>query len=223
MSRTLEETALPRIAPLSVLPIFCKLAGRRVVLAGSGDGAVWKAELLVAAGARLDIYADSSAADFGPLGRQEPARIAIHARHWQPGDLAGAALAIADLDSEEEARAFAEAARKVGVPCNLVDRPALCDFQFGSVVNRSPLVIGISTDGAAPVFGQAIRARIETVLPAGLQAWAEAAKRWRPFVQAFSLGALARRRLWERFARDALARPQTPPGEEDREAFLDMA
>ena len=53
--------------------------------------------------------------------------------------------------------------------------PAHGDFQFGSIVNRSPLVVAISTDGAAPVFGQAIRARIETLLPMGFQAWAAAA------------------------------------------------
>ena len=52
-------------------------------------------------------------------------------------------------------------------------------FQFGAIVNRSPLVVGISTDGAAPVLGQAIRSRIEALLPAGLARWAARAKAWR--------------------------------------------
>ena len=67
-----------------------------------------------------------------------------------------------------EAAAFAALARRAGVPVNVIDKPAFCDFSFGSIVNRSPLVIGISTDGAAPVFGQAIRAKLEALDPARL-------------------------------------------------------
>ena len=53
------------------------------------------------------------------------------------------------------------------MPVNVIDKPAFCDFSFGAIVNRSPLVIGISTDGAAPVFAQAIRAKLEALLPKG--------------------------------------------------------
>ena len=74
---------------------------------------------------------------------------------------------------------FAAAARAVGVPVNVIDKPAFCDFAFGAIVNRSPLVIGISTDGAAPVFAQAIRAKLEALLPKGFADWAAAAARWR--------------------------------------------
>ena len=65
--------------------------------------------------------------------------------------------------------AFCAAARAAGVPVNVIDKPAYCDFSFGAIVNRSPLVIGISTDGAAPVFAQAIRAKLEALLPQGLR------------------------------------------------------
>ena len=88
-------------------------------------------------------------------------------------------------------RALPPAARRAGVPVNVIDRPAFCDFSFGAIVNRSPLVIGISTDGAAPVFGQAIRAKIEALIPKGFARWAEAARAWRPRVQA--LGAAVSR------------------------------
>ena len=67
----------------------------------------------------------------------------------------------------------------------MIDRPAFCDFSFGAIVNRSPLVIGISTDGAAPVFAQAIRARIEALLPQSFSRWVEAAARWRGAVKGF--------------------------------------
>ena len=91
--------------------------------------------------------------------------IVIHERAWTAPDLSGAAIAVAECDNDDEAARFAAAARAAGVPVNVIDRPAFCDFAFGAIVNRSPLVIGISTDGAAPVFGQAIRAKIEALIP----------------------------------------------------------
>ena len=225
MTRTLISADPTRIAPLAVLPIFFKLDDRRVVVAGAGDGAAWKAELLAAAGARVDIYVGhvGGSAELEALCRHHGGRVALFAREWAAADLPGAALAIADLATDAEAQAFLDAAKAAGTPCNVVDRPSYCDFQFGSVVNRSPLVIGISTDGAAPVFGQAIRARIEALLPAGFQRWAEAAKAWRPAVQAMSLSFQARRRVWERFAREALARPGWAPRDTDRDAFVAAA
>jgi uroporphyrin-III C-methyltransferase / precorrin-2 dehydrogenase / sirohydrochlorin ferrochelatase len=83
---------------------------------------------------------------------------------------------------------------------NVVDKPGFCDFQFGSVVNRSPVVIGISTDGAAPILGQAIRRRIETLLHPSLSAWASLAKEMRERVMAQLPPGRSRRAFWERFA-----------------------
>ena len=96
---------------------------------------------------------------------------------------AGAALAVGAL-AGEEAPAFAAAARQHGVPVNIVDTPELSSFSFGTIVNRSPVVIGISTAGVAPVLGQAIRAKIEALLHPALGAWAAAAQRLRAIVNA---------------------------------------
>src|SRR5262249_31042118 len=98
------------------------------------------------------------------------------------------------------------------------DKPALSDFAFGAIVNRSPLVIGVSTDGAAPVFAQAIRARIETLIPHGFARWAEAAARWRPRVR--GVGRTLARRFWETFAARAVARARGPQGDAELAALL---
>lgn len=222
MSRGSPSSDAGRIAPLSVLPVFFKLRGKRAVVAGNGAGAAWKAELLAAAGAEVDIFADDPAQELVDVVAAVEA-IRHVPRGWQPDDLAGAAIAIADVEHETEAEASVAAARAAGIPVNVVDKPSFCDFQFGGIVNRSPLVIGISTDGAAPVFGQAVRTRIETALPTGFQRWAEAARAWRPYVQALALPFQARRRVWEHFARVALARPNEPPTEADREVFVAQA
>lgn len=218
-----------RIAPLATLPVFHKLKGRTVVLVGNSDGARWKAELLTATGANVRALVgteaetpelEAMAAGFTDRHGEGFGSIEIQRREWQPADFTDAALAIADIESTEEAAAFAAAARAAGLPVNVIDNPAFCDFQFGAIVNRSPLVISISTDGAAPVFGQAIRAKIEALLPRGLAAWAKAARDWRPAVQAEKPTYALRRRFWERFTRRALTSPDTPPTEVDRRALM---
>jgi uroporphyrin-III C-methyltransferase/precorrin-2 dehydrogenase/sirohydrochlorin ferrochelatase len=212
-----EPTTARRIDRLATLPLFHKLEGRKVVLAGGSEGALWKAELIAAAGADLHVFAGDAADRFTAFAHEPPAgHVTVVARHWQPDDLADAALAIGDIDDLAEARAFAAAARQLGVPVNVVDKPEFCDFAFGSLVNRSPLIVAISTDGASPVFGQAIRAKIEGLLPAGLKGWAQAAKDWRPAVQLRELPFALRRAFWERFTARAIAAPERDPGEIDR-------
>ena len=211
------------IQPLATLPLFFKLGGRRVLLVGGSDGAAWKAELLAAAGAKIVVIAAEPGERMRIIVAAAGASAALIERSWMPDDLKGAALAIADLETREDALAFQAAARASGVPVNLVDRPEFCDFQFGSIVNRSPLVVGISTDGAAPVFGQAVRARIETLLPAGFARWAQAARDWRPAVQARALPFRARRDFWESFTALALSRPNDAPSQDDQRNLLSRA
>ncbi len=163
------------------LPAFFALENKRAVVAGGSHAAAWKAELLSAAGAAVDVFAPTVSEDMLALGAALPrGAITIHERIWAAQDFAGAAIAVADCADDREAARFAAAARAAGVPVNVIDRPAFCDFAFGAIVNRSPLVIGISTDGASPVFGQAIRAKIEALIPKGFARWAEAARTWRP-------------------------------------------
>lgn len=218
-----------RIAPLASLPVFHKLGGRTVVLAGSSEGARWKAELLAAAGARVlalvgehanTVELQALAESLVERAQEGFGTIEILRRNWRETDLRGVALAIADLGDAAEIERFVGAARAVGVPVNVIDNPRFCDFSFGAIVNRSPLIVSISTDGAAPVLGQAIRAKIEALLPRGLAAWAKAARDWRPFVQAQRPGYALRRRFWERFTARALTDPDAPPTEADRRALM---
>jgi uroporphyrin-III C-methyltransferase / precorrin-2 dehydrogenase / sirohydrochlorin ferrochelatase len=219
--RTPAPAALARIAPMATLPLFHKLGGRKAVVAGDSDGAVWKAELLAASGAAVHVFAPQNSDAFSPLvGGDVPGSVHVLARNWVPADLEGAALAIADARSDEEAEAFAFAAHSAGAVVNIIDRPAFCDAQFGTIVNRSPLLVAISTDGAAPVFGQFIRARIEALLPQGLKSWAQAARDWRPLIQARDLSFAARRQFWERFSARALQSPDVKPQTIDREAMM---
>ena len=198
VSRQPSEIAAGRIGALSVLPVFLDLAGKRAVVAGGSQAAAWKAELLAAAGAAVDVYAPDADAgeEMAALAAREP-RVALHRRRWTAADLGGAAVALADAADDDAAASFHAAARADGVPCNVIDRPAFCDFQFGAIVNRSPVVVGISTSGAAPILGQAVRRKVETLLPPSLADWGRLAARLRGRVAARLSPGPARRRVWD--------------------------
>lgn len=188
VSRKPAEAAPARIGPLAKLPVFLDLQGKRAVVVGDTPGAAWKAELLAAAGAEV-----------------------LHIENgWRSEDLAGVALAVIDAKDPDEAASFHAAAKGNGAICSAIDRPHHGDVQFGAIVNRSPVVIGISTDGAAPILAQAIRRRIETLLPASLGVWAAVAKRIRRTVAERLPADALRRAFWERFAECAFLEPEVP-------------
>jgi uroporphyrin-III C-methyltransferase / precorrin-2 dehydrogenase / sirohydrochlorin ferrochelatase len=220
-ARAPEPTRPARMDALATLPVFLKLRGRKAVLAGGSEPALWKAELLAAAGALVTVYARDPVDGFAALAADPPdGAVSVELRDWRDGDLDGAAIAIGALTEDAEADRFVAAAQRAGVPVNVVDRPEFCAFQFGAIVNRSPLVVAISTDGAAPVFGQAIRSRIEALLPQGFKRWAEAARSWRREGERLGPDIAARRRFWERFTERALAMPERVPAQADLESLI---
>jgi uroporphyrin-III C-methyltransferase/precorrin-2 dehydrogenase/sirohydrochlorin ferrochelatase len=222
--RVPTETTSARMAPLARLPVFFALEGKRTLVAGGSAAAAWKAELLSAAGARVDVYAASMSEEMRALAAEPPrGAIALHARAWGAADLPGAAIAAAACESEDDAAAFAQAARAAGVPVNVIDKPEHCDFSFGAIVNRSPLVVGVSTDGAAPVFAQAIRAKLEALLPKGFAAWAAAAQSWRAKLKTTGLSFAARRTFWRAFTEHAVSHAQQAPQPSDFARFLRAA
>jgi len=221
VARTPTEARSSRMQPLARLPVFLALDGRRALLAGGSQAAAWKAELLSAAGARVEVYADDVSDEMEQIAAEPPrGEIILHRRVWTADDLHGAAVAIGAFDGEDSAAAFAKAARAAGVPVNVIDKPAFCDFAFGAIVNRSPLVIGISTDGAAPVFAQAIRAKLEALLPKGFAGWAAAAARWRGALKASGLSFAGRRKFWQLFTAHAVANPDSEPAQDDFDRFV---
>ncbi|RAI04151.1 uroporphyrinogen-III C-methyltransferase [Acuticoccus sediminis] len=221
-SRQPAEAQPQRLGELAVLPVFLGLKGRRAVLAGGTEAAAWKAEVLAAAGADVHIFAADPSEDMLSLIARGAAdgSLTLEPRTWTRADFDDAAIAVCDAQDDAEAEAFYNAAREAGVPVNIVDKPAFCQFQFGSIVNRSPVVVGISTDGAAPIVGQAVRRRVETLLPPGLAAWGKLAAKVRARVMERLEMGRPRRVFWERFADHAFG-DAAPP--EDVDDLIDAA
>ena len=223
-ARTPSDVRAPRMEALARLPVFFALGGRRAVVAGGSAAAAWKAELLSASGATVEVFApEPSEAMLTCAGGTQGSTVTVHRRDWKPSDLAGAAIAVGGCEDDVEGARFAAAARAAGVPVNVIDRPQFCDFSFGAIVNRSPLVIAVSTDGAAPVFAQAVRARLEALIPRGFAAWAQAARSWRSAVRTSGLPFNARRRFWQMFATHAERNPNEAPRQRDFDRLLAAA
>jgi uroporphyrin-III C-methyltransferase/precorrin-2 dehydrogenase/sirohydrochlorin ferrochelatase len=199
--------------PLPKLPIFYDLAGKRILVVGGSEGVAWKAELLAAVGGDVCIVAEDPSPELRALVASTPDHVALVQRGWRPADLEGVAIAVADIEDGGEAKRFVEMARSRNVPVNVIDQPAFCDFQFGAIVNRSPITVSISTDGAAPVLAQAVRRRIESALPLSLGAWAQTAKGFRERLKALVPSRASRRRFWETFVDTAFTHEA---GEEQR-------
>src|SRR5262245_24992032 len=134
LTRTPTEARSPRMEPLARLPVFLALAGRRVLVAGGTMAAAWKAELLSAAGAAVEVYAAEPGEAMTALGVDPPrGPVVIHRRAWSTSDFIGATIAVAACESHHEAARFEAAARAAGVPVNVIDKPEYCDFAFGAI------------------------------------------------------------------------------------------
>ena len=185
------------IGELSLLPLFFDLKGKKALVIGVSQGARWKAELVRATGALVQQL------DKPPMAENA---------------LRGYSFVVADIADEEDAAKFAKEAQAAGVAFNMVDRPGLCQFQFGAIVNRSPVIVSISTSGAAPVLAQTIRQRIESILPDNLGAWGALAKRLRGRITHVIHESSLRRAVWQRFA--GLAMAGTSASEHDEYSLL---
>ncbi|MGB9296348.1 MAG: NAD(P)-dependent oxidoreductase, partial [Pseudolabrys sp.] len=118
-SRKPLEAKPPRMSALARLPVFLALDGKRAVLAGGSPAAAWKAELLSACGAHVDVYAVDPCDELLQLAADPPrGTIAIVRRDWTAEDLKGAVVAVGAFEDDEGAARFSSAARTVGVPVN---------------------------------------------------------------------------------------------------------
>jgi uroporphyrin-III C-methyltransferase/precorrin-2 dehydrogenase/sirohydrochlorin ferrochelatase len=221
-SRPLSDRRPAAVAQLSVLPVFLELRGKSVIVAGGSDAAAWKAELLAAAGARVLVYASPQTLceRFIQLleSHHPDGQVSRAGERLSPAAFTDIALVVAEVKTEHEAAYVQRAARQSGVPLNVIDQPAFCDFQFGSIVNRSPVVVGISTGGAAPILAQAIRRKIETLLPPSVSGWADLAQRMRSLVNSRIEPGLRRRAFWQRLVDRAFG---PPPSSIDEIALAD--
>ncbi|MCQ4314503.1 uroporphyrinogen-III C-methyltransferase [Stutzerimonas zhaodongensis] len=180
---------------MDFLPLFHNLKGREVLVIGGGEIALRKARLLSEAGAVLRVVAPEVEPELSELVQKGGGRTIL--RCYEPNDLAGCVLAIAATDDEPLNAQVSQDARALGMPVNVVDSPELCTVIFPAIVDRSPLMIAVSSGGDAPVLARLMRARIETWVPSVYGELAGLAKKFRSQVKARFADVQQRRVFWE--------------------------
>jgi uroporphyrin-III C-methyltransferase/precorrin-2 dehydrogenase/sirohydrochlorin ferrochelatase len=180
---------------MQALPIFFNINNRLCVVIGGGDVAVRKVNMLLKANAAVTVVAPELCYDMQALC--DAKRIQFAHAAYTAGCLKGACLIVAATDNQEVNAAVSRDAKALNIPVNVVDAPELCTFTMGSIIDRSPVVIAVSSEGNAPVLARYIRTKIETMLPAGYGRIAGIAGEFRDKVKAKFATTQERRRFWE--------------------------
>ncbi len=180
---------------MQALPIFINITNRLCVVIGGGDVATRKVSMLLKANAAVTLISPEICHELQALA--EAKKIQCVQATYSKSQLDGACLVIAATDDEAVNKAVSVDAKALGIPVNVVDAPDLCTFTMGSIIERSPVVIAISSEGNAPVLARYIRTKIEAMLPAGYGRIAGIAGEFRDKVKAKFTTTQARRRFWE--------------------------
>ncbi|HBQ2870350.1 TPA: uroporphyrinogen-III C-methyltransferase [Klebsiella pneumoniae] len=195
------------------LPIFCQLRQRDCLLVGGGDVAERKARLLLDAGANVTV----NALDFTPQFQvwADSQMLTLVQGEFIPSLLDNCWLAIAATDDETVNQQVSEAAEARRIFCNVVDAPRQASFIMPSIIDRSPLMVAVSSGGTSPVLARLLREKLESILPLHLGQLARYAGRVKQ--QFATVG--ERRRFWEKlFVNDRLAQSLA---NDDRQAVAD--
>ncbi|MBY6046241.1 siroheme synthase CysG [Vannielia litorea] len=197
---------------MKTFPMFLRMTGRTVVIAGGGEQAAQKARLVLKTEAKIVLLADVLDDELEALvavGRATHCFEAPTASHF-----ADAALAFIATGCPARDAAIAALAQAAGCTTNVVDQPDLCDAYTPSIVDRDPLVVAIGTEGAAPVLARQVKTKIETMLEPRLGDFTAMAGRMREAV-ARRVPKRARRAFWRWAFSDAPRRLHAAGAERD--------
>ncbi|SMD01480.1 siroheme synthase CysG [Primorskyibacter flagellatus] len=178
---------------MKTFPMFLQMQGRRVIIAGGGEQAAQKCRLILKTEAAITVLApvlDPELADLIAEGR-----IDWHTGPIRPCDFEGAALVFVATGCRATDSCLHMLAKSAGAIVNVVDQPDLCDALTPSIVDRSPVVVAIGTEGTAPVLARQIKTRLEEILEPRLGDLAALVGRLREHANT-RLAPRARRDLW---------------------------
>lgn len=180
---------------MDLLPIFLNIKEKKSVVVGGGEVALRKATLLLRAGADLYIVAPSLSDELRKLCAAHDCKVTE--REFQEADLSDAILVVAATDDLETNERVSVIASNLNIPVNVVDQPHLCSFIMPSIVDRSPIVVAISSGGSSPILTRKLKELNETMIPGRIDKLAELLGSYRGRVKKEIQDFSERIRFWE--------------------------
>jgi precorrin-2 dehydrogenase/sirohydrochlorin ferrochelatase len=144
-------------------PILLDVRGQQAIVIGGDRIASAKAAALSACGAHVTVISPQFGKEL--LAQAQRQEVTLHAKAYEPGDLAGAFVVVAVTDDPQQIEAIWHEAQERGQPVNIVDVPARCTFIVPSILRRGQLTIAVSTEGASPSLAKRIRHQLEDFFP----------------------------------------------------------
>ena len=181
---------------MDIFPISLKLQQQPCLIVGGGHIAYRKALLLAKAGAKIDVLAPEIDDSLLQLVQQS------HGQYVQDVFSSSTALrhyrlVIAATDNNRVNQQVFAACEAENVLVNSVDDPPHCRFMVPAIIDRSPLVISVASNGTSPVLSRQIRTQLESSIPHGMGKLAEFSGQWRAAVKQKIVNPEERRIFWE--------------------------
>ena len=180
---------------MDFFPVFMNIRSQRCLVVGGGEVALRKIELLLKAGGDVLVVSPDLHPELAVHVSNN--QIQYQSRPFQSDDLNGCKLVISATDDSAINKKVSELANEAGIPVNVVDAPDLCSFIVPSIIDRSPVVVAVSSGGRSPVLARLLRAKLETMIPSSYGRLADFLDSYRDKVKAKFSNTLKRRRFWE--------------------------
>ncbi|MFV2004626.1 MAG: siroheme synthase CysG [Gammaproteobacteria bacterium] len=206
---------------MEYLPIFIQIKNRPCLVVGGGSIAARKVALLRKAQADVTVVSPELCDELQQL--KDENLIQHQAREYAESDLERCVVAIAATDQRAVNESVSELAQELRLPVNVVDNPDLCSFIMPSIIDRSPVVIAVSTGGSSPVLARLIRTKLEGTIPAAYGRLAALVEGFRDKVKAAFPNVESRRGFWESILDGTVAELVFTGHEDDARDMLDKA
>ncbi len=180
---------------MELLPIFLSIRDRKCVVVGGGEIALRKTNLLLRAGGKVQLVAPEFSAELEQLASD--AKVELVREKFIAEHLTDAVLVVAATDDVTVNRTVSDEAQQRDLPVNVVDQPELCTFIMPAIVDRSPIVIAISSGGSSPILTRHLKELNEIAVPTRINNLASLLRTYRKRVKNKIESFAERIRFWE--------------------------
>ena len=206
---------------MEYLPIFIQIKNRPCLVVGGGSIAARKVALLRKAQADVTVVSPELCDELQQL--QKEGLIKHQARAFEDLDMETSVAVIAATNQRDVNKRVSDLANQLRLPVNVVDNPDLCSFIMPSIIDRSPVVIAVSTGGTSPVLARLIRTKLEGSIPAAYGRLASLVDGFRDKVKSAFPNVESRRGFWEKILEGKVAELVFTGHENEAGQVLDKA